>query len=248
LFGDVVIKVTDDSIDNDLATNEIRVLQHLQSMDAEEWRHFPQLLDSFTTDGRKGLVFRRIYGPSLLEVRKSRRYRAGVHRKDMVWMLNRALRAANYFHALGVIHGNIEPSHMMIQPIPHNLIFVDWSYAAVQPAKTGEGFKVHTEVFSPPEVLEKKPPIPASDIYSIGKVMIWLLGGNPRTNEIPEDVEEKLARLLLDCVTDSPQQRPQSAWKLQGRLINTIEDLWGPRKYRKFDWDWDDVDLDIDVD
>jgi serine/threonine protein kinase len=232
--GEVAIKLIDDSADNDLAQNEIRILRLLHEKKAPQWKHLPFLLDTFQTDGRTGLVLRKINGFDLLQVRDHKRYRKGVDRKHMVWMLNRILSLYGFAHSLGIVNCNIEPSHFMFRPVDHNGWAIDWSYAAYRPEQTGDCFRVHTPIFSAPEVEKKLPPIPASDIYSIGKVMIWLLGGNPETNEMPDKVEEELQRFLLGFVMESPIQRPDDAWGLHDELIRLVEGLWGKRKFLQF--------------
>ncbi|MGV8152594.1 MAG: serine/threonine protein kinase [Candidatus Nanoarchaeia archaeon] len=234
-FAEVIIKVVDSPEDNDLMQNEVRILRRLHAETVPQWKHLPFILDSFNTnDGRTGIVLRRFNGYTLLQVRAHKRYIKCVDRKHVVWMLNRLLSGIGYAHSLGIVHCNIEPSHLIINPAMHNLCILDWSYAAYLPSQTGDGFKVYTPNFSAPEVKQKKPPIPASDIYSIGKVMIWLLGGNIETNQMPGSVEEELQRFLQYLVRESPLQRPQNAWELHGQLISTVEKLWGKRKFLSF--------------
>jgi serine/threonine protein kinase len=235
VFGEVIIKVIEDSADSDLMQKEIQILRLLHDTPAPQWKHLPFLLDSFKTDnGKIGLVLRRFNGYDFLQVRDHWRYKKGVDRKDMVWMLNRTLSGIGYPHSVGVVHCNLEPSHFMLNPSMHNVCLLDWSYSAYLPSATGDCFQVFTPNFSAPEVLQKKPPIPASDIYSIGKVMIWLLGGNVETNEMPDSVEEELQTFLRGFVLESPLQRPQNAWKLHGQLVYLVEKLWGKRKFRPF--------------
>ena len=230
--GEVVIKVVNDVEDNDLALNEIRILEKLHSQSAPQWKHLPLLLDSFMTDeGQQGIVLRKFRGFTLEQVRNHRNYREGVDRKHMVWMLNRTLSAIGYAHALGIVHCNITPDHIMVKPDDHNACILDWGYAASRPGETGDGFKVFTEGFSAPEVKEKKPPIPASDIYSIGKCMIYLLGGDVQTNEMPDSVELRVQSFLQWMAHESPLQRPQDAWELHPQLIQMIEELWGKRRF-----------------
>lgn len=231
--GEVVIKLIRDPADNDLAQNELRVLKIFQDNPGKQSKHLPVFLDQFRTEEDKiGIVLRQFDGYDLMAVRE--KYPRGIPQKHVVWMLNRALSAIGHPHSLGITHNNIEPAHMMIRPRDHNLFFLDWSYAAVNPAQTGEGFRVFNPDFSAPEVRERKPPIPASDLYSIGKCMIYLLGGNLETNAIPGEVDERLVRFLQFFVRESPLQRPQDAWETHAQLIELIETMWGPRKFLEF--------------
>lgn len=236
--GRVVIKVVNEPQDNDLARNEIRVLGLLHAQPAPQWKHLPVLLDHFMTDkGQVGIVLREFDGYDLEAVHEHRRWKHGVPQKHMVWMLNRVLSGIGYAHLNGIVHGNITPSHLMIRPRDHNLVILDWSYAAVDPSHTDDGFKAFSEGFSPPEVLEKRPPLPSADIYMIGKCMIWIMGGDPYTNMFPEDIEPDLEQFIRGFVLESPLQRPQDAWALHREFNNLVIRLWGPKRFLKFPMD-----------
>lgn len=234
--NDVVVKVIDDQADNDLAQNEIRVLRMINEETGSQKKHLPVLIDQFrTSDGQIGIVLRRIEGHDLRSVRENERYRKGVPQKHAVWMLNRLLSVLGYVHSKGIVHGNIEPAHLIIRPKDHNLFLIDWSYAIVNPVGTGDGFKVFTEDFSAPEVKDKKPPLPASDLYSVGKCMVYVLGGDLKTNKMPPSVDVKLQRFIQFFVRESPLQRAQDAWEMHGQLMKLIEELWGPRRFLEFE-------------
>lgn len=231
--GKVVIKIIDDSADNDLAQNEIRILKMFQQNPGKQSKHLPVFLDEFrTTEGQIGIITRELDGYDLVVVRE--KYPEGIHQKHMVWIMNRLLSATGFVHYRGVIHGNIDPTHIMIRPRDHNLWMVDWSYAIFNPNQTGERFKVYNPDFSAPEVAEKKTPVPSSDMYSIGKCMIYLLGGDIKTNEMPDNVDIRLQRFIKYFVLESPIQRPRDAWEMHAELIRLVEEMWGPRRFREF--------------
>ena len=233
--GQVAIKIVNDKADNDLATNEKRVLTLFKNNPGKQSKHLPFILDDFvTTDGRVGLVMRYLEGYTLYQVRDNPRYREGVPQKHAVWMMNRLLSVVGFAHSLGILHNNIEPGNCLIQPIPHNLLLLDWTAAVVDPKQTGEQYLLYNEEFNAPEVKEKLIPLPSSDLYSIGKVMIFLLGGDLSMNTFPSDVELELQNFLHYFVLPSGLQRPQDAWQMHGQLIKLVESLWGPRKYLEF--------------
>src|SRR6185436_18774833 len=119
---------------------------------------------------------------------------------------------------------NIEPNHLMYRPRDHNGMVIDWSYAALNPKRTGDGFRIHNELYSPPEVLEKRPPLPATDIYSLGKCMVYALGGNVATGEITQDIHPWLRNLLSCFMLKSPLQRPRDAWEMHADLRRMVEE------------------------
>ncbi len=232
--GRVAIKIITDPADNDLAKNEVRTLKLLHGSGGAQRKHLPVLLDEFkTSDGQAGIVTRYLEDcHDFLSVKE--KYPDGIPPKHMVWMLNRLLSAIGYAHSLGIVHGNIEPSHLMIRPKDHNLFVIDWSYAAVDPKNSGDGFKVVNEQFSAPEVAKRKPPLPAADLYSIGLCMIDILGGNVEDKTMPDSVAEDLQRFLQFFCLESAQQRAQDAWQLHGQLEKLIVRLWGPKRFLAF--------------
>lgn len=234
-MGKVVIKIVDDPADNSFLRKEMEVLTLFQKSPAKQMKHLPVLLDEFiTTRDQQGIVLRYIEGIDFYTIREHYRYKNGVSPKHMVWMLNRLLSVLGFAHSRGIVHGNIDPSHLMIRPQDHNLWLIDWCYASVNPRFSGDAFRVFNEDFSPPEVAQRKPPIPSSDLYSAGKCMIFILGGDIQSDSMPSSVPEPLQRFLKFMVMKSPLQRAQDAWQLHPQLITLVENLWGPRKFIEF--------------
>jgi serine/threonine protein kinase len=233
--GRIAAKVVDEAKNNDLMLNEVRVLKMFQAGHSNQSKHLPVLLDQFKTkDDQLGTIMEYIDGYDLYSIREGSRWKDGIDRRHIVWMLNRSLSALGYAHSLGLVHGNIDPSHIIIRPRDHNAWIIDWCYTAINPARTHDGFRVYNEDFSAPEVSEKKLPVPASDLYSLGKTMIYALGGDVKTNKMPSNVEAALQRFLLFFVRESPRQRAQDAWEMHEELNKLIIDLWGPKKFREF--------------
>lgn len=234
---EVVLKLTRNVGDNDLMQNEIKVLKHLQGREAPQQKHLPVLLDQFVTDQNLvGLIFARFDGYTLSTIRENPRYKSGIPTEHMVWIFCRLLSAIGYANKEGVIHGNIEPSNILIQPRDHNLCLLDWTAALINPGKSGDGFKLYNPNYSAPEVKERRAPTPAADLYSAAKCMIYLLGGDAQTNKLPESVDSRIALFLGYFLLPSPLQRAQDAWQLYAQLQNLRTEIWGEEKFVKFDW------------
>jgi len=230
LEGKVAVKIVLDPADNDLAFNEIKVLKIFQAQPSQQSKHLPVLLDNFkTTENQYGLILRYFDGYDLYSVRE--KYEHGLDPRHVAWILARSLSAIGYAHSQDIIHGNLEPAHILVRPRDHNIMLVDWSYACVNPLVAGDSFKVYNEPYSPPEVAEKKPPLPSSDLYSLGKTMIYLLGGDPKTNFIPLGVPGEFKQLLQAMVLPSPLQRPRDAWELYRYLGELRTKIWGASRF-----------------
>jgi serine/threonine protein kinase len=227
---EVAIKVTCEPSDNDLLLDEARALRLLENVQSPQHKHLPPFIDQFqTTDGRAGLVLGFLNGYTLPTIRA--RYREGLPGQHAAWILSRLLSVLGFAHSQGIIHGNIEPAHILVQPPDHNVILLDWSYSIVSPAETGQGFKVHNPEYSAKEVAERKPPLTSSDLYSVGKCMIMLLGGDLRDDSLPTSVDDRLARFVQYFVRDSPLQRPRDAWEMYEKLKQLREEIYGPHQF-----------------
>lgn len=230
---EIAVKVVENPADNDLMKNEIKVLKLFQSAPAVQSKHLPVLLDQFkTSENQLGIILRYIDGYDLCSVRE--KYKRGIPQEHAAWMLERLLSAVGFVHSKGVVHCNIEPAHIMISPKDHNVFLIDWSYAVVNPSNTGDGFKILNEDFSPPEIKGRKPPIPASDMYSIGKCMIYILGGDVKNNLMPQTVDERLQRFIQFFVRESSRQRAQDGWEMNEQLKKLRSEIFGQKKFLEF--------------
>lgn len=231
----VAIKIIDEPADNDLAQNEARILDKLRSIEAPQHQHLPILLDRFTTEGgRRALIFERLRGYSFDFIREEA-YPQGVHEYHAGWILARTLSAAGFAHSQKIVHANIEPAHLLVRPADHNVFLIDWSYAAADPMESGDGFRAVNENYSAPEVAAKSSPRPGADIYSIGKCLIYLLGGDVATDELPDDVDERFQNFLRAMTLKSAMARPQDAWDLYRKLRNLREEIYGKLTFETFD-------------
>jgi serine/threonine protein kinase len=229
----VVLKIAESPQDNDLMLDEVASLEHLWAAGGSQRKHLPRLFDHFRTpDGRVGAVLERLDGFDLLEVRQ--RLPGGVPPEHTLWILRRVLSILGYAHRVGVLHANIEPSHIIVRPRDHNVFLVDWCYSLITPARTGRGFKCEIPGFSAPEVGQRKPPIPASDLYSVGKCAAFLLGAEAGSAELPDGVDGRLARLVRHLVRPSPLQRAQDAWEMFEELGKIRRAMFGRHTFQEF--------------
>ena len=231
-FGEIAVKVIDDPADNDFMQNEIRILKIFQAEPGNQSKHLPVLLDQFrTSDSQLGIILRYLDAHDLHSVRE--KYKKGVPQEHVAWIAERLLSVLGFSHSKGIVHCNIEPAHIMVRPKDHNIFLIDWSYAAVNSAKTGEGFRVLNEDYSAPEVAKKKLPAPASDMYSAGKSLVYLLGGDVKTNKMPP-IDERLKRFIDFLARESELQRAQDAWEMVMHLKEIRKEVFGEKRFLEF--------------
>lgn len=218
------LKVALSAEDNDLIKNEIKVQKLLKH------KSLPVFLERFkTTNGEMAVVMRYIDGLDLLAVREQRP--DGLGQEHVCWIFERLLSVLGFLHANHVIHGNIEPGNIMIRPRDHNAFLIDFVFSIISPRLTSEGFKGCTDGYSPPEVYQRKAPIPPSDMYSLGKSMIFLLGGDIETNELPAGVDGRIRQFLLSFVLDNPMHRARDAWEMWDKLRDLRSVVFENRRF-----------------
>ncbi|MBU1180360.1 protein kinase [Patescibacteria group bacterium] len=231
----IIVKIIDDPEDNEFALNEIRVLKLLRDTDAPQLKHLPVFYDRFMTQGRRyGVILSRLDGYDLDFLRKV--YPDGVPPEHVGWIFARILSAIGYAHSRGIVHCNLEPAHILVRPKDHNVFLADWSYAAMDVFESDAKFKVRNEAgFSAPEVEDGAVSHPSADLFSVGKCMIYLLGGDIETDEMYEDIDERLQNFIRYFVIKSASARAQEAWVLYRQLVELRKEIYGELRFREFE-------------
>lgn len=149
-----------------------------------------------------------------------------VNDEHACWMLQRLLRVAGYLHYHGVVHCDIKPENIIVQLQEHNLVLVDFGLVADRPTRNTLP-KGGTEHYIPPEFAQGASPRPESDLYSIGKVAVFLLGGHVGTGTLPSDVHPRLRAFVAPLIRQDPHARPQNAMQLHDELIAIRRTIFG---------------------
>lgn len=243
-----VFKEARDAMDNDLVQSEAQTLRHLSAVEgaAEFQPFFPSLEESFTYQTNSSPQPRQVNILSmhpdipspmtlytLQEVRQH--YAMGVDPKDMAWMWRRLLSVLGFAHHANIVHGAVLPPHVLIEPVDHKLLLIDWSYAVQH--STGQHISAISTVYEnwyPQEVFQKTPPLPGLDIYMAAQSMLYLLGLDPPFDVSATTMESALQRYFDRCLHRDSSVRPQDAWRLLEDFDALIETLWGPRTFRPF--------------
>lgn len=223
----VAIKIVADKADNDLMEREQRVLRRIKH------KHVPVLVETFrTSDGLLAAVLEYIDGFDLTTIRQ--RYPSGVSQAHVSWIFKRLLSGLNYLHdEAGVFHGNLTPDNILVRPRDHNAFIIDYTCSVENPGP-GDKFVATTDCYTAPEAYRGQPPIEASDLYSLGKCMIYLLGGDIRTNVLPKTVDSRFAKFILSFVEKNPRDRAQSANKAWHQLSDLRTEIFGDIHFLEF--------------
>lgn len=225
----VVIRVANTPDDNPYLFNEIRMLDMLHREDVGYWKNVPFMLGRFNANDRIGIVYRYFDGLTLGSLRADPLHKNGLDQRHAVWVMDRMLGLMWYYHVLGIVHGRIEPERVRVRPSNHNVMLTGWGHALYNPAQTGERIHPLGGVFEAPEIRDSGKVGPWTDIYSLGKTLIWLLGGDPVTNEMPDHIEPKIRQFLLNMVPKNPRARPHDAQQLYRQQNRLKDSLWERR-------------------
>ncbi len=238
-----MFKIAHTSGDNDLVRVEARVLRQLRAEKSFQrlFPFVPELHDSFLYDDgqtapRQVNVITRMKNLySLAEIRAE--YPQGIDPKDMAWLWRKLLIALGFAQARGVIHGAVLPPHILVEPDQHGLILDNWVYGLQEPIDPDTHLTAIVsayETWYPPDVFARQPPRPGFDIFMGARCMVYLLGGDPITGELPASVPKAIVSFFRGCLLPGANHQPRQAWDLLNEFTRLIERLWGPRVFRPF--------------
>lgn len=187
--------------------------------------HIVRLLNSGQDDGQRFLVFEYVEGETLRERLKT----GGPLPEDEAIRLAAELSSAlDHAHAHGVLHNDLKPENVILGPNGAQLLDFGAARSLRDTVSIGDPEQLAgTLAYIAPEVLEGEDPTERSDIYSLALVLVEALtgrvpsvmrpgarGGSP----LPEFGLAPLPPLLIDALSASPEERPQSAGALAAAL------------------------------
>lgn len=159
-------------------------------------------------DGSCCLVMSYIQGPTLQQIiDRYRKKKREIDPENVCWIIERLLDALRYIHYHGVIHGDIKPLNVIVQPELHTCYLVDFGLASIRPDRKSrpEGY---TPMFAPPEVNQEKPLLPESDLYSLGLLALYAFGGDPVNKKIPSSIPAPIRNFIEMLLIYDIRNRP----------------------------------------
>lgn len=158
-------------------------------------------------DGSMALIQSYISGPTLEQVIE----KAGpLDPENVAWITERVLNALRYLHYEGVIHGDLKPQNIIVQPNKHMAAIIDYGLALSKPGRNAKA-KGYTQFFAPPEQEAGKPIIPESDYYSLGMTMLYMLGGEDALlrKQVPVNTPDPMKEFIRSLIRKDVLQRPE---------------------------------------
>ena len=166
--------------------------------------------------------------------------------QQVISIIAQTALALDAAHRQGLVHRDIKPGNLLITP-DGTVKITDFGIARVanQASLTQTGQVMGTVQYLAPEQATGKPASASGDIYSLGIVAYEALAGrrpfkgetqmaiamaqiNETPPPLPEGIDPKLVRLVMDCMAKKPDQRPHSALELAARAEALLADTSTP--------------------
>jgi len=169
-------------------------------------------------DGSLALIMSYIPGPTIEEViEKNKR----IDPEHVCWITERILNALMYLHYHGVVHGDVKPQNVIVQPESHQVTLVDYGLSLIRPTKNSSS-KGYTPYFAPPEQINGTALLPESDFYALGMTMIYMLGGDVSKKHVPSHVPDALCDFIRRLIVRDVLARPR--WDKES-LIDVLQSV-----------------------
>jgi serine/threonine protein kinase len=176
-----------------------------------------------------------------LDVRLSRE--GALQQTEALAIAAQIASALDELHRGGLLHRDVKPGHIFLQPTPQGIpraLLLDAGVASAVPADVDPTIYGTAGYVAPEQLLGKLVSF-RSDLYSLGCVLYRMLTGRPafagetlaqtlsaqRQGELPPtpaDLPNGIGTLLQSILAKDPQQRPFSAQKLRRTLDPFLPD------------------------
>lgn len=181
-------------------------------------RHYgiPAMRDAFRLEDESlALVMSYIPGFTLEQIIEKTKK---IDPENVAWIAERSLNVLKYLHYHGVVHGDVKPQNIIVQPQTHNVVLVDYGLSAIRPTSIHRS-KGYTPFFAAPEQENGKTLLPESDFYGLGMTMIYALGGDVGKKKVPSNVPDEICSFIKSLIVRDVLSRPN--WEKS----DLVEDL-----------------------
>jgi serine/threonine-protein kinase len=180
------------------------------------------------------LVVELLDGRSLRDVVRREGWVSSVRAAGYAWQALQGLAAT---HAVGVLHRDMKPANLMLEPAASGdrVVLIDFGFASIEGSKrlTAQGHVVGSLAYLAPERLLGEAGDERSDLYALGVILYELCAGRrpfvaetdldlinlhldeepapPRVLAPDHDVDPAIESIILAALSKDPARRPASA-------------------------------------
>jgi len=190
-------------------------------------RGLPRVIDYFTEKEKNYLIMERIEGLTLEEI-LAKKGQAFTPREVLPWAYQ-LCDILDYLHTRNppVIFRDLKPSNIMLD-INSDIRLIDFGIARFyEPKKAKDTTPLGTPGYSPPEQYGRGQTSPASDIYSLGATLYYLLSGIdpaefnfnfPPIKKLNKKFCPHLDQIIATCLNLDPRERYKNAQEVKEKL------------------------------
>ncbi|WP_327089022.1 molecular chaperone DnaJ [Nonomuraea sp. NBC_01738] len=136
LSHDALLKVTRNPADNHLLRHEAETLTRIATdADPRFLPYFPRLLTKFRHQSGSAVRQAAVISRAPAGFVPLDRVGPGRDPRDLAWIWRRLLVATGTAHRAGITHSSLVPRHVLIHPLDHGLILVDWTRSGTRDAR-----------------------------------------------------------------------------------------------------------------
>jgi hypothetical protein len=244
----LLLKIARSTNDNDLLRAEEEILGKLHGkLPKDTWGTcIPTITESFlVSDYQKRRVNVMEHFDGFLTGVEIRKRTASADGRTIAWMWKRLLVLLEWTHKIGYVHGAVLPPHVMFypdndgqthrDPRKHSIRLIDWCYAIDKKTRTRlSAWVPEWGDFYAPEIINKKPLGPWTDLYMGAKTMLYLVGGNTNKDIFPDSIPKEISFAIAQCLNTDPNDRPQSIGKYFEFFTEQIRKVYGAPKWHHF--------------
>jgi serine/threonine-protein kinase len=203
------------------------------------------IADGDLPDGRPYLVMEFLAGSTL----DARLRDDPLSAQELRRLLSQACDGLAAIHGAGIVHRDLKPENMWVvraEDGETSIKLLDFGISKMEGAKklTQTGVPIGTPYYISPEQLAKQTADARSDIYTFGVILYEVFSGRlpfladsplPLMKQIVFDdppplvaregytISPRLDRLIRDCLSKEPADRPQTALELKQRLLAALD-------------------------
>jgi hypothetical protein len=195
-------------------------------------KYLPTLAESFPVKDRapqRVNVF--LYEPRFYTLEEIHDRHPILDGRHLAWVFKRLLTVLGFSHAQGIVHGAVLPCHALVHAGNHGLQLVGWGQS-VEAGRRITTIPTRYQDWYPPEVLKKQPASPATDVFLAARCLIYLAGGDPVADRMPDTVPAPVQRFVKSCLLEGTRMRP-AAWQLLEEFDEQLPRLYGPPKFHE---------------
>lgn len=185
----------------------------------DEYHSIPNIKDFIQLDRENAvLIMSYIEGRTLEDVVEEK---GAFHPEDACWITERLLGALRFAHYYGIIHSDVKPQNVFIEPRKHDIKLIDFGLASYKPRGITRALG-YTPRYAAPELANGSPPIPETDFYGVGIVMLRALGGDVMKKGFRDDTPKEIVDFCNQLLKYDPLERPN--WEEED-IVKKLSDI-----------------------